>query len=117
MMLTTVTYYVVERDEDERYNHWFDHLVTKANAWWPQPYSLDAEVFDKGRSALKSLAKGEAVSPERMAYAIAYLKDAIAFYENAPFGSVEPFPGRDQLAINDLRAVLEEIDVTVEVPA
>jgi|KBSMisStandDraft_5_1062788.scaffolds.fasta_scaffold09310_7 hypothetical protein len=117
MMLTTVTYYIVERDEDERHNHWFDAIVTKALAWWPEPYAVAPEVFERGKSALRTLAQGDAVSPERMACAIAYVRDSIAFYENNPWGGLEPFEGRNQLAIVDLNALLAEIDVTVGLPA
>lgn len=113
MMVSTVTYYVVERDEDDRFNREFDWLVNKAFAWWPEPYSLHIEEWDRGRSAIRTLAQGDALSPERMAYAIAFLRDSIAFYENEPWGGVEPFEGRNKLAADDLRNVLVEIDVTV----
>jgi hypothetical protein len=117
MMISTTPYYLVPRDEDDRYCRDFDRLVNKAFAWWPEPYALHVEDWNRGRSAIRTLAQGDAISPERMALAIAMLRDSIDFYENEPWGGVEPFKGRNEIAADDLRSLLVEIDVTVEVPA
>ena len=113
MIISTVTYYVIERDEEDRFNRRFDRLVNKAFSWWPEAWSMHLEDWNRGRSAIRTLAQGDAISPERMAYAIAFIRDCIAFYENEPWGGVEPYEGRNKLAADDFRNVLDEIDVTV----
>lgn len=117
MMLTTVPYYRIERDEDGRPNRDFDRLFMFALRWQPE-VEISAEMISAtsrkkgeppqhaGTAALHTLRDAGDISQRQLDAALCYLFDAIAYYEGGPD---EPYPGRNEEASNNLRELLHEL--------
>lgn len=104
MKLEPVTYYRLARDADGRpdHNSHTQRLFTMALRWHP-------EIDDAGATALHRLRAGDEIAERHLGAGVAYLRTAIVYYHAAEF---EPYPGRDQEAINDLSALLNELEAS-----
>ena len=63
-----------------------------------------------GEQALRSLVGGDDINENRMRWALDYLANAIAYYRAED--TIEPYPGRNDEAINDLMALLSEVVIS-----
>lgn len=124
MMLQTVPYYCIPRDEDGTPSREFDHFFQRALCWWPEieiPEGMVSatsrkrgeEPRHKGEVALGLLRDGNDISQAQLAAAIDYLQKCVSFYENHPWEDVEPYPGRNEQAATSFRELAAEMGVMV----
>lgn len=123
MMLTTVPFYRIERDEDGRPSREFDRLFTLALRWWPEIEIPDEWVSSASRAAMRAdkhalprhagevalrlLSQANDISQYQLDAAFAYLNAAIAWYESDP---AEPYTARNAEAVGNLRDLLDELE-------
>jgi hypothetical protein len=129
MLLTTVPYYRIPRDEDGRPSRNFDRLFEMALRWHGDIEIPDdmisasskrkgEEPVHAGAVALHNLRDANDISQRQLNAAFAYLRDMIAFFEGNPWEGFEPYPGRNKEAATDLRELLaalsdEAVDVLI----
>jgi hypothetical protein len=117
--LDQITYYRIAHDEDgpTHRSSLVQRPFTMALRWIPDiPIPEDRisatsrkrgdAPVDAGAVALHSLSNGGEIAQRHFDNAVAYLRDAIAFYAAGPD---EPYPGRNDEAVNDLRELLGEL--------
>jgi hypothetical protein len=121
MILETVPYYRIPRDDDGRPSRLFDRLFEMALRWHAEieiPADMVSSASKKrgdppqhmGEVALHNLRDGNDVSQRQLDAALAYLRAAEAFYESNPWEGIEPYPGRNQEAADDFQELLAELD-------
>jgi hypothetical protein len=98
MNLEKLDYYRMARDEEDRRDQSNDRLFVMALRWTPD--DIESE---EGKRHLLRLMAGDEVSERHLAGSLDYLVEAIMFYDNA--SRPEPYPGRNDEAAADLRAL------------
>lgn len=96
-VLEQVTYYRLPRDEDGRRSREHDVVFEMALRWQP----FDTAELNKGAGLLRRLRDGDKVSVDEVVLIGVYLCAAVEHYRTAD----EPYPGRNEEAIRDLRNV------------
>lgn len=99
--LVPVTMYTGPRDEDGSIDHFFKDDCEHAYRWWPE-----IESREDGRRLIHRLRTGDTLSEANVATLIAYLNEAIEWYRTL---LPEPFDGRNDGAIEDMRNLIEEL--------
>lgn len=112
-ILTVVPYYrVIHDDEDDRRDHSYDREFEFGLRWRRPVEDFDdalgvpqLALMIQGRMTLDQLRHGAEISRRRLDWALAYLDDAIRYYDRL---QAEPYPGRNAEAAHDL-CVLREL--------
>jgi len=119
LKLEQITYYRIAHDEDgpthrsslvqrpfEMALRWIPDIPVPADRVSSTSKKRGEAPTDAGAVALHGLSNGNEISYRHMKMGIAYLLDAIAFYAAEPD---EPYPGRNDEALTDLRELLREL--------
>jgi len=120
--LEQITYYRIAHDEDgpTHRSSIVQRPFTNALRWMPDTPIPEDRIsatsrkrgeapVDAGAVALHALSNGNEISQRQFDNALAYLRDAIAFYESDPWDGHEPYEGRNEEAATDLRELLGEL--------
>jgi hypothetical protein len=105
-ILTTVPYFRVPRDDNERPDRQHFRVFNLALRWWPE--IEDDELEAKGQSVLRRLETGDDISARHLRVGLDYLEAATDYYHSDP---PEPYPGRNAEALGDLQALLYALNV------
>lgn len=102
-VLQPTTYYTMPRDEDGRRSREHDIVFEHALRWHPDFDDALAVDIERGAGLLRRLSNGDKISGSEVALIGDYLSAAIEYYKVEP----EPYPGRNDEAIRDLRRMWE----------
>lgn len=109
-ILKEVSHYHIPRNELGQVESIYDRQFDRALRWQPHPtydprgVGVDETLLSVGKSTLRRLMEGDAVSEAHLRAGIDYLKAGIRFYGGTEW---EPYPGRNAEAMANFQDLLD----------